>query len=77
MTYGYKTLDDGTVVPYPIDTQLPTNMTKLTNSDIDILKILIEQNLKKSEILQMDSEDHFKPEILQQISKKLDRMYFQ
>lgn len=23
MTYGYKTLDDGTAVPYPIDTQLP------------------------------------------------------
>jgi hypothetical protein len=23
MTYGYKTLEDGSIVPYPIDTQLP------------------------------------------------------
>lgn len=33
MTYGYKTLDDGNIVPYPIDTQLPQK--KYTNlSDI-------------------------------------------
>lgn len=80
MIYGYKTLEDGTVVPYPIDTQLPTNMTKLTNTDIDILKILIEHRLSElermSEILLSTVENHCKPEILQQIRSKLDRMYF-
>lgn len=79
MTYGYKTLEDGTVVPYPIDTQLPVHTNKLTNTDIDILKILIEHRLseieKKSELLEIVA-DCYRPDILEQISKKLDRMYF-
>ena len=53
---------------------------KLSNTDIDILKMLIEHRLSevenKSEILTNVPND-CKPEILQQISKKLDRMYFQ
>lgn len=80
MTYGYKTLEDGTVVPYPIDTQLPAHTNKLTNTDIDILKILIEHRLSEiermSDMLLSSVENHCKPEILEQISKKLDRMYF-
>ena len=54
-------------------------MTKLTNIDIDILKILIEHRLseieKKSELLGI-VEDCYRPDILEQIKKKLDRMYF-
>lgn len=30
MTYGYKTLEDGSIVPYPIDTQLPKRIQKPT-----------------------------------------------
>lgn len=56
-----------------------TNMTKLTNTDIDILKILIEHRLseieKKSELLGIVA-DCYRPDILEQISKKLDKMYF-
>lgn len=52
---------------------------KLSNTDIDILKMLIEYRLSevenKSEILTNVSND-CKPEILQQISKKLDTLYF-
>jgi hypothetical protein len=54
-------------------------MTKLTNTDIDILKILIEYRLseieKKREILD-DIADCYRPDILESISKKLDTLYF-
>lgn len=82
MTYGYKTLEDGSIVPYPIDTQLPekVNKNKLSNSDIDVLTILIEQRLSelqnKSDLIQVGLENHCKPEILQNINKKLHTMYF-
>lgn len=79
MTYGYKILDDGNMIPYPINTQLPNNSNKLSNTDIDILKILIEHRLseieKKSELLGI-VEDCYRPDILESISKKLDTLYF-
>ena len=50
---------------------LTLSSKKLTNTDIDILKILIQNRLSDTE-----NNEHFKPEILEQISKKLDRMYF-
>lgn len=36
MTYGYKTMSDGTILPYPIDTQLPSNIN--TNMNLKITK---------------------------------------
>lgn len=52
---------------------------KLSNTDIDILKILIEHRLseieKKSELLGI-VPDCYRPDILESISKKLDKMYF-
>lgn len=54
-------------------------MNKLSNTDIDILKILIEYRLseikKKSELWEI-AEDCYRPDILESISKKLDKMYF-
>lgn len=54
-------------------------MPKLSNTDIDILKILIEHRLseieKKSELLGI-VEDCYRPDILESISKKLDTLYF-
>lgn len=78
MTYGYKKLKDGSMVPYPIDTQLPQKISKnkLSNTDIDILKILIEHRLSEINKKPEETTDYFKPEILQQISKKLDTLYF-
>lgn len=37
MTYGYKKLKDGSMVPYPIDTQLPKNNMKLTTDEINAI----------------------------------------
>ena len=53
------------------DLTLTLSSKKLTNTDIDILKILIQNRLSDTE-----NKEYFKPEILEQISKKLDRMYF-
>lgn len=57
----------------------PAMFMKLSNTDIDILKILIEHRLseieKKSELLGI-VEDCYRPDILESISKKLDTLYF-
>jgi len=49
---------------------------KLTNAEIDTLQKLIEIKLKEIYNGPEGIEIHFKPEILQKISKKLDALYF-
>lgn len=58
------------------DLTLTLSSKKLTNTDIDILQTLIKKRLKEINQGPEGIEVHCKPEILEQISKKLDRMYF-
>jgi hypothetical protein len=54
-------------------------MSKLSNTDIDILKILIEHRLseiEKNRETLGDIADCYRPDILESISKKLDTLYF-
>jgi hypothetical protein len=77
MTYGYKKLKDGSMVPYPIDTQLPKNKMKLTNNDLDILVMLVEDKLKEIYNAPEGAEIYSKPEIFRKLLSKLDTMYFE
>ena len=76
MTYGYKKLKDGSMVPYPIDTQLPKNKMKLTNNDLDILVMLVEDKLQYIDNSPEGIETYHKPEVYVNLIKKLDTMYF-
>lgn len=49
---------------------------KLTNTEIDILQELISKRLNEINNGPEGIEVHFKPEILEKISKKLDTLYF-
>jgi hypothetical protein len=49
---------------------------KLTNKDIDILRDLLENKLKKIDMGPEGIETHEKPEVYINIIKKLDTMYF-
>jgi hypothetical protein len=50
---------------------------KLTNQDLDILRELLEDKLKEIDYGPEGIEIHFKPEILQKIKNKLDKMLFE
>lgn len=50
---------------------------KLTNTDIDILKIIIQEKLEEIDRGPEGVEVYCRPEILMNIDKKLDSMYFQ
>ena len=52
-------------------------MTKLTNTEIDILQTLIQKRLNEIDQGPEGIEVHFKPEILQKIKNKLDKMLFE
>ena len=52
-------------------------MTKLTNIEIDILQELIQKRLNEIDQGPEGIEIHFKPEILQKIKNKLDKMLFE
>lgn len=52
-------------------------MTKLTNAEIDILQELIQKRLNKISNGPEGIEVHCKPEILQKIKNKLDKMLFE
>lgn len=52
-------------------------MTKLTNTDIDILQELIQKRLNEIYNGPEGIEFYFKPEILQKIKNKLDKMLFE
>lgn len=49
-------------------------MQKLTNTEIDILQELIQKRLNEIDNGPEGIEVHFKPEILQKIKNKLDKM---
>lgn len=50
---------------------------KLTNEEIDILVLLIEHRLEEIYSGPEGIELYWKPEVLQNIKKKLDKMLFQ
>lgn len=50
---------------------------KLTNTEIDILQELIQKRLNEIDNGPEGIEVHFKPEILQKIKNKLDKMLFE
>jgi hypothetical protein len=50
---------------------------KLTNTEIDILQALIQKRLNEIDNGPEGTEIHFKPEILQKIKKKLEKMLFE
>ena len=50
---------------------------KLTNAEIDMLKILIQEQLKEIDRGPEGIEIYCRPEILINLDKKLDSMYFQ
>ena len=50
---------------------------KLTNTEIDILQELISKRLNEINNGPEGVEVHFKPEILQKIKNKLDKMLFE
>ena len=52
-------------------------MTKLTNHEIDILQELIRKRLQEIYNGPEGIEVYFKPEVLQKISNKLDKMLFE
>lgn len=52
-------------------------MTKLTNSEIDILQELIQKRINEIDNGPEGIEVHFKPEVLQKIKNKLDKMLFE
>lgn len=52
-------------------------MPKLSNTEIDILQALIQKKLNEMDNGPEGVEVHFKPEILQKIKNKLDKMYFE
>lgn len=52
-------------------------MTKLTNHEIDILQALIQKRLNEIDNRPEGTNVHFKPEILQKIKNKLDKMLFE
>lgn len=52
-------------------------MQKLTNHEIDILQELIQKRLTEIDQGPEGIEIHFKPEILQKITNKLDKMLFE
>ena len=50
---------------------------KLTNTEIDILQVLIQKRLNEIDNGPEGIKVHFKPEILQKIKNKLDKMLFE
>ena len=50
---------------------------KLTNTDLDILLMLVEDQLKEIYNGPEGIEVYCKPEILEKIAKKLESMYFE
>lgn len=52
-------------------------MTKLTNTEIDILQELIQKRLNEIDNGPEGIEVYFKPEILAKIKNKLDKMLFE
>ena len=52
-------------------------MSKLTNNDLDILVILVEDKLKEIYNGPEGTEIYSKPEIFRQLLSKLDKMYFE
>lgn len=50
---------------------------KLTNTEIDILQELIQKRINEIDNGPEGIEVHFKPEILQKIKNKLDKMLFE
>lgn len=49
---------------------------KLTNTEIDILQELIQKRINEIDNGPEGIEVHFKPEVLQKIKNKLDKMLF-
>lgn len=50
---------------------------KLTNTEIDILQELIQKRINEIDNGPEGIEVHFKPEVLQKIKNKLDKMLFE
>jgi hypothetical protein len=59
MTYGYKTLKDGSIVPYPIDTQLPKNNMKLTNTEIEAIYYCISRTMDLRDEIEWHNEEQY------------------